>query len=103
MAVIAFLLDYFNYGTFYKSEFILIFRSKKTGNENSEYMNRINKFAKTANLIHIQRSGDEESQKLTFDIIMKKDLDPEDMVNELSKIDGITELSLVASKHDIDY
>lgn len=103
MAVIAFLLDYFNYGTFYKSEFILIFRSRKKEKKNSEYMDCINKFAKSANLIHIQRAGDEESQKLTFDIVMKKDLDPEDMIRELSKINDITELSLVASKHDVDY
>ena len=66
-------------------------------------MDSINKFAKIANLIHIQRAGDEESQKLTFDIVMKKNQDPEDMVRELSKLNGVSELSLIASKHDVDY
>ena len=54
-------------------------------------------------MIHIQRAGDDESQKLTFDIVMKKNQDPEDMIRELSKLNGVTELSLVASKHDVDY
>ena len=58
-------------------------------------MNCINKF-KSTNLIHIQRAG-EESQKVTFDIVMKN-LDPEDMVRELSEINSITELSLVAKR-----
>ena len=102
VAIVAFLLDFFNYGTFYKSEFILIFRSNNTTKDN-QYTKFINKFAKTANLIHMQGSGDGQSQKLTFDIVMKKDLNPENLISELSNLENISELSLVASKHDVDY
>ena len=102
VAIVAFLLDFFNYGTFYKSEFILIFRSNN-GNKDKHYSKCIDKFSKTANLIHIQRSGDKQSQKLTFDIVMKKDIDPEELIRELSNLENISELSLVASKHDVDY
>ena len=102
VAIVAFLLDFFNYGTFYKSEFILIFRSDNATKDN-QYTKCINKFAKTANLIHMQGSGDGQSQKLTFDIVMKKDLNPENLISELSNLENISELSLVASKHDVDY
>ena len=102
VAIVAFLLDFFNYGTFYKSEFILIFRSNNI-TKDKNYSKCIDKFSKTANLIHIQRSGDEQSQKLTFDIVMKKDIDPEELISELSNLENISELSLVASKHDVDY
>jgi len=101
MAIIAFSLDYFNYGTFHKSEFILIFRSELDSSK--KYSKCLNNYVKTANLIHIQGSGDDKSQKLTFDIVMKKNIEPEKLINELTNLSGISELSLVASKHDVDY
>ena len=57
---------------FIKVNLFLFLGQIKKDDKNNEYMNCINKFAKSANLIHIQRAGDEESQKLTFDIVMKK-------------------------------
>ena len=94
-------LDFFNYGSFYKSEFILIFRSKK--NENIDYSSTINKFTKSASLIHVEQSGDNETVKLNFDVVLKKDIEPEELIRELSKITTISDISLVASKHDVDY
>jgi uncharacterized membrane protein YhiD involved in acid resistance len=101
VAIIAFMLDYYNYGSFYKSEFILIFRSSKENN--SLYSECINQFAKSADLIHIQRSGSAQSVKLTFDIVMKEHKDPEELTRAISNIDDISEVMLVASKHDVDY
>ena len=43
------------------------------------------------------------SSRLTFDVLMKKDQSPSDLSLELSKLDEITELVVVASEHDIDY
>ena len=100
-SVVALSLDFFNYGSFYKSEFILIFRSKK--NENIDYSSTINKFTKSASLIHVEQSGDNETVKLNFDVVLKKDIDPEELIRELSKITTISDISLVASKHDVDY
>ena len=31
------------------------------------------------------------------------DMDPEEIIRELAKIESLSEISLVASKHDIDY
>ncbi len=101
VAAAAFMLDFFNYGAFYKSEFILIFRSDNE--RENKYMDCINKFSKSANLINLQKSGDDKTLKLTFDIILKADIDPETLIRELSQIDGISETNLVASKHDVDY
>lgn len=100
-STIAVCLDYFNYGSFYKSEFILIFRSLKS--TDNEYSECINKYSKSANLIHLEQSGDDESIKLNFDIVLKNNLDPEQFIRELSQITSISEVSLVASKHDVDY
>lgn len=101
VALVAMLLDYYNYGSFYKSEFILMFRSGQE--ENKQYSEVINKFSKSADLIHIQRSGDNQSVKLTFDIVLKDDQDPENFTREISSLSDISEVMLVASKHDVDY
>jgi uncharacterized membrane protein YhiD involved in acid resistance len=100
-STVALSLDYFNYGTFYKSEFILIFRSSNKSSD--EYTSIINKFTKSANLIHLEQSGDGQSIKLNYDAVLKNDIDPEEIIIELAKIESLSEISLVASKHDIDY
>ena len=100
-SAVAISLDFFNYGTFYKSEFILIFRSLNDNNDN--YSSVLSKFTKSANLIHVEQSGDNDSVKLNFDAVLKKDVEPEDIIRELGKLESLSEISLVASKHDVDY
>jgi hypothetical protein len=100
-STIALALDYFNYGTFYKSEFILIFRSKK--HADNDYSQAINKYSKSSSLIHLEQSGDADTIKLNFDIVLKKDVNPEDLIRELAENSNISDVSLVASKHDVDY
>jgi hypothetical protein len=100
-SLIALVLDYFNYGSFYKSEFILIFRSKK--HEDNNYASIISKYAKSASLIHVEQSGDGDTVKLNYDIVLNKDIDPEELVRDLSTNPNVYDISLVASKHDVDY
>lgn len=101
VAFVAFMLDLFNYGSFYKSEFILLFRAENQ--KENQYTECINKFSKSSNLINLQKSGDDRTVKLTFDIVLKDENAPEIFIRELSDLDGISEISLVASKHDVDY
>ena len=100
-STISLALDFFNYGSFYKSEFILIFTSKK--HEENNYSEIISKFSKSSSLIHIEQSGDGQLIKLNFDIVLKKDANPEELIRELSKNIFLSNISLVASKHDVDY
>ncbi len=103
-SIVAYILFVTNYGSIYSSEFILRFRSK-IGESDSvpEYSTILSKYATRANMLHIEPSGDSLSAKLTFDIVLKKDNLPLDLSSELSKLDGVSELVLVASEHDIDY
>ena len=43
------------------------------------------------------------TSRLTFDVMMKKDKTPGRYELELSKLDEVSELIIVASEHDIDY
>jgi uncharacterized membrane protein YhiD involved in acid resistance len=100
-AIVAFVLHSTNYGSLYKSEFILRFRTS-TGTD-APYSDLINDFAKASNMLHVEPSGDGQSTKITFDILMQKDKDPQEFSRKLAQIDGVSEVVLVASKNDVDY
>ena len=55
------------------------------------------------NLINLQKSGDDRTVKLTFDIVLKDENAPEGFIRELSDLEGVSVISLVSSKHDVDY
>ena len=99
---VSFVLHYLNYGAYYKSEFILKLRAP-ISEENKDYINIINKFSKRSDVLHIEPSGDRETVKLTYDILLKKDAEANELTHELDRLDGTSEILLVASKHDIDY
>ena len=100
--LVALVLHSTNYGSFHKSEFLLRFRAV-TGSDQPDYSTLINKFSRTANLLHVEPSGDGKTAKLTFDILMKKNKDPQEISGSIARLEGISEVVLVASKHDVDY
>jgi len=102
ISAVAFILHSTNYGSFYKSEFILRFRSENSAGEPG-YSSVLNKNAKTSNVLHMEPSGDGKTTLLTFDIVLKKDIDPTIFSSEISAVENVSEVALVASKHDADY
>jgi uncharacterized membrane protein YhiD involved in acid resistance len=101
-SVIALALNATNYGSFYKSEFILRFRAP-TGEGEPAYSGIINEFSRSSNLLHVEPSGDGKTVKLTFDILLQKEKDPKDLSSRIAQIESVSEVVLVASKHDVDY
>jgi uncharacterized membrane protein YhiD involved in acid resistance len=98
----ALMLHFTNYGSLYKSEFILCFRAL-TGEGEPHYSKVISEFSKSANLLHIEPSGDNKTTRLTFDILMHKKKDPKEFTSRIAEFEGISEVNMVASKHDVDY
>ena len=104
MALIAYALNVTNYGSIHKSEFILQFRIKNDDSEShQQYVNTISKYAKKSTLLHVEPSGDNNTSKMSFDIVMKKDEDQNKFASERSELTGISEVGLVAARHDVDY
>ena len=102
--VVAVILHVTNYGSLYKSEFILRFRSEPPGEGAPPVYSRIfAELTKSASLLHVEPSGDGQSTKLTFDIVMKNNIDPKDLTRQIAVVDGLSEVILVASKNDADY
>lgn len=103
-STVAYILFVTNYGSIFSSEFILRFRLKTEESNNAPvYLDVLKRFTKKSNMLHIEPSGDSLSTRMTFDVVMKSEKSPSDMSLELSKLNEISELVVVASEHDIDY
>ena len=100
--LVALVLYSTNYGSFDKSEFLLSFRAV-TGSNQPDYSKSIDEFSRTASLLNAEPSGDGKIAKLTFDILMKKDKDSQEISGNIARLEGISEVVLVASKDDVDY
>ena len=103
LVLIAIFLFKTNFGSIYKSEFILQFRYLKYEGEQAKYLNLIKQYARSHTLLNAEPSGDAKTIKLTFDILMKEDKDLNEFINEISKLKNVSEVSLTASKNDIDF
>ena len=103
IALIAYALNITNYGSIHKSEFILQFRIKNDDSDSHQYVNTISRYAKKSTLLHVEPSGDNNTSKMSFDIVMKKDEDHNKFASEIAAFTGISEVGLVAARHDVDY
>ena len=103
LSLIAYIFFKTNYGSVIKSEFILQFRIKSGDNKVSENYNKVlSKFTKTQTLLSSESSED-DTIKVSLDIIMKDDLDQNNLIKEISSIKGLSEVVIIAAKTDIDY
>ena len=91
-----------NYGALYKSEFILRF-SFDQNYSSADYLERIQQYSKRSNMLHIEPSGDGESIKLTYDIVLKEGATAEKIAQQIQQVEGTSEVVLIASKSDVDY
>ncbi len=104
ISIVAIVLFKTNYGSIYKSEFLLQFRYNKDPKRSDPIYNDLFKeFCKSTTLLNSEISGDNETLKLTFDIYLKENIDLDDFTLKISKLEGISEVSIVASKSDVDY
>jgi len=102
ISTLAYVLHLINYGSLYKSEFLLRFRARKGTSE--AYDAVIAAHARSSSLLHVEPSGDEhQTTIMTFDILLHEDSDPEVISREVAALDGVSEVTLIASKADVDY
>ena len=100
---IAIILHRFNYGSIYKSQFILRFTLLSQENGESRHLNIINKYCQKSTLLQVEPSEGSNSNNLTFDLVIKKDTDPTSLTDELKKESTIKNVVIVASEFDVDY
>jgi len=102
IALVANILNITNFGSLYKSEFILRFRFNQDG-DSSGFLRAMDEDCKRSNLLHVEPSGDGQNILQTFDIAMKDEKSHEALVQKLSQLPDVSEIALIASKNDADY
>ncbi|MGC6497172.1 MAG: DUF4956 domain-containing protein [Candidatus Puniceispirillaceae bacterium] len=102
ISTVAFLLHLSNYGTLHSTEFILRLRLFDAVNPD-QHLPILANHCKKSTLLHLERAGDQESVKLTFDVVLKKDKTPLELSSALNQEEGISEVVIVASEQDVDY
>ncbi len=103
LSLVAFILHKTNYGSIYKSEFILQFRFERENIKETPYLKIFKEFCSTSTLLNSEPSGDKKTIKLTYDIILKEEKKVNEFIIEISSCEGVSESSIVATKNDIDY
>lgn len=101
---IALILFYTNFGSVIKSEFIVQFRiNSNDPNITSQYNKLISDFTKSHTLLSSESSGDGQTIKVSFDVVMKEEMKQNELISNISKIDGVSEVVIIAAKSDVDY
>jgi uncharacterized membrane protein YhiD involved in acid resistance len=101
---IALILFYTNFGSIIKSEFIVQFRiNSNDSNITSQYNKLISDFTKSQTLLSSESSGDGQTIKVSFDVVMKEEMKQNELISKISKIDGVSEVVIIAAKSDVDY
>ena len=103
ISMIALVLYYTNYGSIFKSEFIIQFRSRNSAKNKKNYNKIFSEYCKSSTLLNAESSGDGQSLKLSFDIVLKENKTYEEFIQKLSKVSGLSEVVAVAAKNDVDY
>lgn len=102
MSILAVVLHKINFGALYKSEFILRFLYDRDAGDEG-YVKSINRLSKRSNLLHVEPSGDGRYVTITYDIILKEDASSEAFSSEIARLPGVSEVTLIASKSDVDF
>lgn len=99
---VALVMHKVNFGSLYKSEFILRFTFDQSY-DSAAYLEVIQEQSKRSNLLHIEPSGDRKTLRLTYDITLREEATAEKLTTALGQVEGISEVVLIAAKSDIDY
>ena len=103
ISMIALVLYYTNYGSIFKSEFIIQFRSRNSAKNKKNYNKIFSEYCRSSTLLNAESSGDGQSLKLSFDIVLKENKTYDEFIQKLSKVTGLSEVVAVAAKNDVDY
>jgi len=102
IGLIAYVLNYTDYGSISKSEFILQFRISKT-EDYENYINIIKEHSKSSTLLHSEPSADAKTIKVSYDITLKEESEQDILVSELAKEKTLSEIVLIAASNNVDF
>lgn len=104
ISLIAYTLFKTNYGSIIKSEFIIQFRIKSGDKNVSEKYNKIlSKYSRIQTLLSSEAAEDKSSIKISMDVVLKEGFESNNLLEEISSVEGLSEVVIIAAKTDVDY
>ncbi len=91
-----------NFGANSKNEFILRF-SFDQAHDSGAYLDALKKGSRHATLLQAETNGSERTIIVSYDVSLKRNAETGRFAYEFSRIPGVSDVSLIASKTDVDY
>lgn len=102
VAVASGLMHATNFGALYRSEFLLRLTFDQA-KDSAVYLRQIGEHAKRSSMVHVEPSADGGSLRLTYDIALRPGVSAEKFTAALGRVDGVSDVSLLVGKTDVDY
>jgi len=101
-SVVAIILDKIDFGAVHKSDFIVRFSFDQQIASN-EYLHLFSRFCDKSNLLNITPTTSKAVIDISYDISLRNNLKSKEFISELSACDGLSNVTMIASKRDLDY
>lgn len=101
VALLAVVLHVTNFGAVQKGGFVLRFVFLRA-QDSAAYLQLLERLARRATLLQAEPSADGASLRLVYDIDLRHGQRAEDLAAELGRVGGVSEVSVLVAKSDID-
>lgn len=102
VALLAAGLHVTNFGAVHKGGFVLRFVFARA-QDSAAYVRLFDRVARRASLLQAEPSADGASLRLVYDVDLRSGQRAEDLAAELGRVAGVSEVSLLVAKADLDY
>jgi uncharacterized membrane protein YhiD involved in acid resistance len=101
VALLAVVLHVTNFGAVQKGGFVLRFVFLRA-QDSAAYLQLLERLARRATLLQAEPSADGASLRLVYDVDLRHGQRAEDLAAELGRVGGVSEVSVLVAKSDID-
>lgn len=102
VALLAAALHVTNFGAVHKAGFVLRFVFSRA-QDSAAYLQLFDRLARRATLLQAEPSADDGSLRLVYDVELRRGQRAEDLAAELGRVAGVSEVSLLVAKSDLDF
>ena len=92
-----------NFGSLRKFDYVLNFQWHAKNHSSELFQTVIQKYAKKQNLLNAEARNKGELLIFSFNITLQNESDLNDFLMEMNKLEGISDVSMVSSKNDLEF
>lgn len=101
--VVLFVLYKLNFGSIRRFDYILNFGLDTRANAENVYKSAFDKYLKSNSLLNIKATDGGKVLQLSFSIKFISEADAQVFINELERLNGVSNVNLITAKNDVEY